>query len=255
VRQLEVTLTPASFLELQERPLKRATCVVFDVLRATSTMLEALANGASVIYPADGIPAALALKGRHPTALLAGERNGFKITPETTGGIPFDLGNSPREFTSARVAGRAIIMTTTNGTRALHACRGAGQTLVASFANLGAIASHIAFHLPDQLILVCSGTGEKAALEDTLGAGALLDRLWGHYEDRNTAIPDDSALIAYDLYRSHRTKIAKTVAECQNGRRLLSIPELADDVPLCLKADRLDVVGALGSDGAVRVWE
>ena len=253
MRIIEVTLGPPAFPELKQRPLDRSTCVVFDVLRATSTMLEALANGAHAIYPAEDIPAALALKKKYPQALLAGERHGLRITADLTGGIEFDLGNSPREFTSERVAGRSIIMTTTNGTRALAACHHAKTVLIGSFANLGALAAHLAFHLPEELILVCSGTGEKTALEDAVAAGALVDRLWPHYEDRTVASPDDSAFIVRDLYHATRKRLPSAIADSQNGRRLLAHAELRKDVPLCLKADRLDVIAAYDPSGAIKV--
>ena len=255
MRIIEVTLGPPAFPELKQRNLDRATCVVFDVLRATSTMLEALSNGAHAIYPAEDIPAALALKAKFPHALLAGERHGLRITGELTGGIEFDLGNSPREFGSERVAGKSIIMTTTNGTRALAACRHAKTVLIGSFANLGALAAHLTFHLPEELILVCSGTGEKTALEDAVAAGALVDRLWPHYEDRSVASPDDSAFIVRELFRSTNKRLSGVIADSQNGRRLLANSELRADVPICLKADRLDVIAAFETCGAIKVWE
>ena len=255
MRIIEVTFGPPAFPELKLRNLDRATCVVFDVLRATSTMLEALANGANAIFPAEDIPAALALKAKYPHALLAGERHGLRITGEMTGGIEFDLGNSPREFTAERIAGKSIIMTTTNGTRALAACRHAKTVLIGSFANLGVLAAHLTFHLPEELILVCSGTGEKTALEDAIAAGALVDRLWPHYEDRTVASPDDSAFIVRQLFHATRARLQGAIAESQNGRRLLAHPELKTDVPICLKADRLDVIAAFNTSGAIKVWE
>ncbi|HTI72009.1 MAG TPA: 2-phosphosulfolactate phosphatase [Candidatus Limnocylindria bacterium] len=255
MRKIEVTFGPPAFPELRQRCLNQATCVVFDVLRATSTMLEALSNGANAIFPAEDIPNALALKTQHPTALLAGERHGLRIGKDQTGGVDFDLGNSPREFTARRVAGRKIIMTTTNGTRALAACRHAGKVLIGSFANLGAMAAHLTFALPEELILVCSGTGEQTALEDALGAGALVDRLWPHYEDRSLGKPDDSAVMVRELYRATRKRLAQTIGESSNGRRLLSMDDLKADVPLCLEADRLDVIATLHSCGAIQVWE
>jgi 2-phosphosulfolactate phosphatase len=109
---LEVLFTPAEFSALSGRDLSEVHCIVFDVLRATSTMLTALANGASAIFPVREIPEALKLRAAHPSALLAGERDGVRIRAAQTGGVDFDLGNSPREFTRERVAGREIIMTT-----------------------------------------------------------------------------------------------------------------------------------------------
>ena len=122
---LEVLFAPAEFEALGARNLSNTVCVVFDVLRATTSMLTALASGAERVYPVREISDALALRTRLPqSALLAGERHGLRIRAAMTGGTDFDFGNSPREFTADRVAGKSIIMTTTNGTRALHACLG-----------------------------------------------------------------------------------------------------------------------------------
>jgi len=139
---LEVTFTPADFDALRDRDLSRTVCVVFDVLRATTSMTTALANGAAQVLPVREISQALGLKARHPDALLAGERHGARIRADQTGGVDFDLGNSPREFTPERVRGRTIIMSTTNGTRALQACAGAKRVFAGSLVGFGAFAKH-----------------------------------------------------------------------------------------------------------------
>src|SRR5271165_6662862 len=126
---LEVLFAPAEFAALRERDLTGTVCVVFDVLRATSSIVTALANGAAAVIPAAGIPEALALRRERADLLLAGEREGVRIRAHLTGGVEFDFGNSPREFTREKVAGRSIVITTTNGSRALRACAGAKAAL------------------------------------------------------------------------------------------------------------------------------
>lgn len=246
---LEVLLTPADFSALPQRDLSRTTCVVFDVLRATSTMLEALANGAEAIIPCFDIPEALEQRRRDPAILLAGERGGFRIGAAQTGGIEFDLGNSPREFTPERVAGRRIAMTTTNGTRALRAAATAREVIVASFANLGAVVAHLTAQPPEHLCVVCAGTGDHAAYEDTLGAGALIDRIWPLTAHARV---DDAAQIARNCFLAAQSDLVAAMQFARNGRRLLEIPELAADVPLCLTTDRLDFVATQDREGAVR---
>src|SRR5262245_17676042 len=108
LQTIEVLFSPAEFAALPRQNLGETTCVVFDVLRATSTMLTALANGAQAIIPVAEITEALAIRQRQPDVLLAGEREGLRIRAERTGGVDFDLGNSPREFTASRVQGRTI---------------------------------------------------------------------------------------------------------------------------------------------------
>src|ERR1039458_1792410 len=159
---LEVLFAPAEFALLGQRDLSQTVCVVFDVLRATSTMVTALGNGATAIAPVAEIAEALGIRLRQPEVLLAGERDGLRIEGHLTGGIGFDLGNSPREFTAARVRGRTIAITTTNGTRALRACAPAATVSLGSFLNLRATAEFIERQHPPHLLIVCSGTLERS---------------------------------------------------------------------------------------------
>jgi 2-phosphosulfolactate phosphatase len=252
MRRIEVLFTPIEFSALSPGRLSGTTCVVFDVLRATSTMLEALSQGALGIRPAGSIEEALELRRLHPQSLLAGEREGLRIRAAQANGTDFDLGNSPREFTAKAVGGREVIMTTTNGTRALKACRGAREVLIASFANIGAVAGHLLRQVPGELLLVCGGTLENASFEDALGAGALADRIGSQYGELSVGSPDDSATMAASLYRHHRAGLLESAALSRNGRRLLSHPDLAADIPLCLTLDRLDLVARLEADGVIR---
>ncbi|MEQ2010291.1 MAG: 2-phosphosulfolactate phosphatase [Limisphaerales bacterium] len=246
---LEVTFTPAEFTALRQRDLSQTVCVVFDVLRATSTMVTALANGAREIIPACEIAEAVALRQARPEVLLAGERDGVRILRAQTGSVDFDLGNSPREFTRKRVAGRSIVMTTTNGTRALQACRGARLVLVGSFLNLGALVGWLAREQPENLLVVCSGTHEEAAYEDALGAGALCDAVWSQFAAGHMA---DSAQLARETYLRGAADLLSAVAAANNARRLLALPDLRDDVPLCLQSDGANVLAEMATDGAVR---
>lgn len=247
--RLEVLLTPAEFARLPQRDLTQTACVVFDVLRATSTLLEALNNGAEAIWPVADIPTALDWRRRHPEVLLAGEREGLRIGAALTGGVEFDLGNSPGEFTRERVAGRSIVMTTSNGTRALEACRGAGAVLASSFGNLAATVAWLHRSGFDQLVIVGAGTLEHSALEDVLGAGALVERLWDWV---SAGWVDDAALVVRETYRARRNDLVEAAGSGRNGRRLLSLPELAADVPRCLIPDRFSFVAIRGPDGALR---
>jgi 2-phosphosulfolactate phosphatase len=246
---IEVLFAPAEYALLHERDLRQAVCVVFDVLRATSTMVTALANGATAIVPVAEIPEALSIQNRQPETLLAGERDGLRIGGHLTGGVEFDLGNSPREFTASRVGGRTIAMTTTNGTRALRACAPAAAVLLGSFLNLRATAEALEQQRPDHLLLVCSGTLDQAAYEDLLGAGALCDLLWPMYGDGAVA---DSARIARQLFQIGQNDLLAAVAQSRNGRRLLAQPDLREDVPFCLQRDLFRLSAELGKDGVVR---
>jgi len=247
-RTLEVLFTPAEFAALRARDLSRTTCVVFDVLRFTSTIVTALANGAAAVIPVAEIAEALALKRRQPDVLLGGERNGLRIRANLTGGTDFDLGNSPREYTVAKVAGKTIVATTTNGARAVRACAGAKAVLVCSFLNLGATAWRLQAQPPANLLLVCSGTRDQAAYEDALAAGALCDSLWRLYQDGQIA---DSAQIARQLYLQAPADLTGVPQHSRNARRLLALPELRDDVAFCLQRDVFNLVARVDNSGRV----
>jgi 2-phosphosulfolactate phosphatase len=246
---LEVLFAPAEYSQMQERDLRQTVCVVFDVLRATSTMVTALGNGAAAIQPVAEISEALVLRQHHPEILLAGERDGVRIEANLTGGVSFDLGNSPSEFTTPKVKGKTIAMTTTNGTRALMAGAPASAVLLGSFLNLRATAQFIESRAPVHLLLVCSGTLDQAAYEDILGAGALCDLIWPKY---STGAVADSAHIARRLYRLEQTDLLSAVSQSRNGRRLMAHPELRADVPFCLQRDLFSLVAQLGRDGLIR---
>ena len=193
MKGLEVLFTPADFSALAPQDLTQTCCVVFDVLRATSSMVTALGNGAQAILPVGEIADAILARERLRDVLLAGEREGVKIDASLTGGDSFDLGNSPREFTAAKVSGKTIVMTTTNGTRALKACGHASRVFVASFLNLAATAKAIRNCRPSALLVICSGTFEQAAYEDVLGAGALCDALWDMFPELHADSAPDRA--------------------------------------------------------------
>jgi 2-phosphosulfolactate phosphatase len=248
-RSIEVLFSPAESAALAQRDLSRTACVVLDILRATTTMMTALANGAEAIVPVAEIPEALAVKARRPEVLLAGERDGLRIRADQTGGIDFDLGNSPREFLPEKVRGKTIVMTTTNGTRALRACAHAETVLIGSFLNLRAVMNWIRRELPVHLLLVCSGTHNQAALEDTLAAGALCERLWPYYASGQVA---DSAEIARRVYPLLQSDLLGAMKHSRNGQRLLNHPELRGDVYFCVQRETLNFVAGLQADGTVR---
>lgn len=245
---IEVLFAPAEFRAFRQRDVSDTTCVVFDVLRATSVFVTALANGAKAIIPVEDISEALDFRRQRPDVLLGGERNGLRITSVLTGGVDFDFGNSPRECTPERVRGKTVVSTTTNGTLALRACAHAKRTFVGSFLNLGAIAEALTNDLPTRLTLVCAGTGENVALEDILAAGALCERLMttcDNFEER------DSASIAHRLFVATRNELSAAVCASQNARRLLEDTDLRDDVEYCLQVDPFKVAPILDKAGLV----
>jgi len=242
--KIDTLLTPAELPALARRDLRGTACVVFDILRATSTFVTALQNGAHAVIPVSEIAEAVEFRKRLPAVLLAGERDGLKIRAAQSGGIDFDFGNSPREFRPEKVRGKTIVSTTTNGTRALRACAGAKIILAASFLNLGATAKFLNQSPPEEILLVCAGTGEGVALEDVLAAGALAGLVGGEFSDATE--------IASRTFLSAKNDLAAVIAGSQNARRLLAIPELRADVAFCSQRDIFKSVAVMSADGAIR---
>ena len=266
---LETILSPAELPAVARRDLRGTACVVFDILRATSTFVTALHNGAAAIIPVSEISEAVAFRKsevrsqKSELILLGGERDGVRISAN---GIDFDLGNSPREFRPERVRGKTIVSTTTNGTRALRACAGAQCVVASSFLNLAATVKFLQQKHFAEVLLVCAGTGEGVADEDVLAAGALIELLVGRdsVEPKSTgeevrarrslAPPgeiSESSRLALEKFAAAKEDLAAAIGAAQNGRRLLANPDLRDDVAFCAQRDVFNVVAVM-TDGALR---
>jgi 2-phosphosulfolactate phosphatase len=233
----DVVLSPPEIDLLPQRDLPGSVAVVFDVLRATSTMITALGNGASGIWPVRSIEEAWALKEKRPAALLGGERNGDRIEG-------FDLGNSPLEYRE-NIRGREIISTTTNGTVALRAVDHAASVLAGSLLNIGAIAAHLGALPARDILVVCAGTFREAALEDILAAGMLISLL------PNLRLTD-SAQLALALYRQEEGDLPAALRRARNGRALIGKGREAE-VDWCAQASLFPILAAMNSEGCVRV--
>ena len=246
---VEAVLTPAELPALSRRDLSQTTCVVIDVLRATSAMLTALRNGALEIHAVAEIGEALAIKNKIPDALLAGERHGARILRDLTGSIDFDLGNSPRDFSASAVSGRPIIWTTTNGTRALQASAHAERVLLGALINLQATANLLDHLHPVHLMMVCAGTREDPAFEDIFAAGALIDLL----KSRDTPMEcKDSAQVAWRTFCQCGDDRTALIEGSLNARALLENPGLAPDVPICLELNGVPLNAQMDRAGVIR---
>ena len=246
----DAVLIPAEFPALSARDLRDTTCVVIDVLRATSSMITALANGAREIFPVAEIAEALAMKQRFPDFLLAGERHGLRIQASLTGSMDFDLGNSPREFTAANVAGHSIIWTTTNGTRALRACESSESVILASLLNLDTVVDHLQKIMTPRLIFVCAGTIDAAAFEDIFTAGALISELRSRGVDIECS---DAAQVAWRSFRDTGNDRDALIQASSNARKLLANPDLIADVAICLSLNTVRLNALMDRGGRVFV--
>jgi 2-phosphosulfolactate phosphatase len=241
--KLDVFFTPGELagLELPER------VVVVDVLRATSTIVTALASGARAMVPVGTVDEAarMAQNIGRDTVLLCGERRGLPIEG-------FDLANAPPEFTAERVAGKSLVMTTTNGTRAFLAVaerrtgQGDGEAnviLAGSFLNLSAIIGRLAAAdgsgsegVP--AAIVCAGREGRFALEDAVCAGAMVR---GLAEAGASLELNDGAMAARSLAGRHMRDLHVVLERTAAGRHLESIGR-GEDLAFCATVDRTDIV-------------
>jgi 2-phosphosulfolactate phosphatase len=231
--RVDVALTPAAVVP---GALAGATALVIDVLRASTSMITALANGCLGLVPVAEVDEARRRVAGLAGALLAGERGGDP--PEG-----FDLGNSPLEFTRPRVGGRTIVFTTSNGTRALIAARPATTIGVAGFANLSAAADW-ALGQGRSIVVVCAGELGAPSVEDEVCAGLLVDRVL--YQQAG-AVPGPAARAALDAGRPYVKDLARLGHDSPHARRLASRGR-GPDVAACLALDGFALVPIYRAD-------
>lgn len=206
----------------------RATAVVVDVLRATSVLTLARLHGARAILPAATPEEALALRARHPGALLCGERDGRRIAG-------FDLGNSPFEYGFETVGGRTLVFASTNGSQALLAARGARRRVLGAFVNASAVLETVAGD--EEVAIVCSGKLGGYALEDAALAGWLVERLAA----RGARVAGAAAAFARRTAPRDAADVRAAVQGASHGRYLRSLgPGYARDVEFCAALDTIE---------------
>jgi 2-phosphosulfolactate phosphatase len=212
-------------------PLAGVTAVVIDVVRASTTIVAALAGGARAVVPVASPEDARArgFDWRDGPVLLGGERGG---NPPSG----FDCGNSPAEYTPARVAGRTVLFTTTNGTRALLAVAGARRVAVGGFVNATAVARWADAEPGGDVLLVCAGERGRFCLEDAVCAGLLVARL-----DPEKETLTDAARAAGALWDRYAGDLGTMLADATWAQALVAQGRAAD-LPLCVALDAYDVV-------------
>lgn len=205
------------------------TVVVVDILRATSCMTTAFAHGIDSITPFAKLEECLTMKSKG--FYTAGERDGKKVDG-------FDLGNSPFEYMDPRLKEKKIAFTTTNGTQAIEKSKAAQEVIIGSFLNLSSVVRHLLF-TKNNILIVCAGWKGKVNLEDTLFAGALVEKLKNHIE------PDcDSPLAAQHLYNCAKNDMVKFLSTSSHVKRLAKL-NIKKDIEFCLTPDQYQVVPVL----------
>ncbi|MEJ7557406.1 MAG: 2-phosphosulfolactate phosphatase [Pedobacter sp.] len=216
-KRLEVCLTPA-LLDLYS--IEDSIVVVIDILRATSSIVYGIDNGATAIIPVAQVEDCLAYADQG--FLLAAERNGEVVQG-------YDFGNSPFSYAKDKVAGKTIVLTTTNGTKALHLARErAHQVVIGSFLNLEALCSWIKLQ-NKSVLLLCAGWKDNFNLEDTLFAGAVISELKQHFNHF-----DDASVAAEDLYQLAKPDLRAYINKSSHSHRLAAL-NIEEDVKFCLQ--------------------
>ena len=212
--------------------------LVIDTLRMTSVAAVALANGCAGLKVVCEVDEARALAAQ-TGALLGGERGAVKIPG-------FDFSNSPLEYTRERVSRRRLVMTTTNGTRAIRSALAARPLYLASLVNASAAAD--ALRGEESACIVLAGTVGRFSLEDAVTAGAVIDRL-----DPSNQL-DDMALAARALYRQARGDLHAFLSPVHHYQRLAELG-FSGDLQLCLSEDAAPALPRLQDDGWFRAAE
>lgn len=217
--------------KLYDNALSGSTVIVIDVLRCTTSIICAVMNGASKVIPAREAGDAVAFAGRigAKDCVLGGERGGVRL-PD------FRLGNSPSEYSAANVRGKTVIISTSNGTGAIHDVRSANTVLIGAMINRSAVAERAAA-LDGDVLIVCAGTAGAVSADDICAAGSIIDAVCSLRDD--CALSDIAYLsrFLYGAWRSGEFDLSKTA----HYSRLTQLG-FGEDLRFCLQEDITDVV-------------
>ncbi len=204
--------------------------VIIDVFRATSTIATALFNGAAKVIPVNDVAKCIELGNATPNSITAGERDGKIIDGLSNG-------NSPAEYPRSFIEGKTLVLTTTNGTKLLHIAlkNGADEVITGSFPNLSAVCDHLKLQNKN-VVLACSAWKDKFNLEDTLFAGAVINRI-----KENFTIHCDSSLMAEEMYLLHKHEMKNFIRRTTHWHRLAAFG-LEKDLEYCVSEDVANIL-------------
>jgi len=234
--ELSVCLSPALI------PLYKVEdyiVVIIDIFRATSSICYGIENGAEAIIPVSQVEECAAYREVEPGYLLAAERDGKVVEG-------FDFGNSPFSYTKEKVACKTVVLTTTNGTHALHLSRSAKKIVIGSFLNLTALSEWLKVQ-DENILLVCAGWKNNFNLEDTLFAGAVVEQV-----KALDFTLDDSAIAANDLYQMGKDDINEYLKKTSHSERLKKLG-IEKDIEFCLQVDLTTAIPILKGESLVRL--
>lgn len=237
LKTLDVFFSAGSFHETE---LRDKIVVVIDVLRASSTIVTALLNGAKGVIPVEdmGEASRISQSVDSDNLLLCGEKDGIKIEG-------YDLGNSPLEYTKETVGGKTLVFNTTNGTKAIKKGVGADRLIIASFLNLSTVVSELKAADKD-IILVCAGWRGRLGLEDLLLAGAIIYHLG---DQQGASDLRDGSKVALGIYEKYREDLYGVLSNSNHAVRLKNIAG-EEDIRYCSQIDTCTLLPEL-NDGII----
>lgn len=235
MKSIEVCFSPFH-IPLYE--LTKKAVVVIDVYRATSAIVSALGNGVEQIIPVSTVDEAKQYKAKG--YISAAERKGAIVDG-------FDLGNSPIGFAKPELKGETVVLSTSNGTKALLKAQNAKEIIVGAFLNMQAVVDYLQEN-HNQVMFLCAGWRDRFNLEDTLVAGAMAELL---LETGQWKTECDSTLAAMRLWNSAESDIPAFMKDASHTNRLAHL-NLGDDITYCNKKNEFDVV-PIYREGAIRL--
>lgn len=222
---IEVCYTPQAYNLFHK---DESIVVVIDIFRATSAIVTAFYNGVSKMIPVATVDEAKEY-----------QKNGYMAAAERDGEVieGFELGNSPFGYMNNKVKGKTIAISTTNGTQAIEASRKASKILVGSFLNLDVLCEYLSAQKKD-VILVCAGWKNKFNLEDTIFAGAIVQKLT---TESGFEITCDSAIASKHLYNTAKADLYDFLSNSSHRNRLAKL-DLERDIKYCLTPNQCPVI-------------
>ncbi|MDI3472306.1 MAG: 2-phosphosulfolactate phosphatase [Thermotogaceae bacterium] len=228
--------TKVIYYEKEKNPDTNYTTVIVDILRASSSITTLLSNGALWVKPVMSIEEAFNIKEKSPDVLLAGEKNALKIEG-------FDFGNSPTEFLNNDFKGKKIVLTTTNGTKAVLNHRDNFEVLIGCFLNINALIDYL--KIRENILLVCSGSHGEFSLEDFLFCGRLIVNLT---KNCNVESMDDASKLALKAAQLLGNELLPYAKESMHAKVLVS-KGFEKDVDFCLKENVFSTIPILTDEG------
>ena len=233
----------AAFNHVLDKDIRDRTVIVVDTLRATSSVVTAMGNGCREVIPVADVNDAINVShtmGSH--TLLGGERDSNRIAG-------FDLGNSPLEYTRDKVEGKAVVMTTTNGTEAMLRTRTCFKALIGAMINDHAVAK-AAYELGRDVTILCAGNNRKLSLEDILTAGSIISVMQELAKADGTELDmDDLGYLSVMFFQQNKDNLKNALVGCEHYKKLVK-NGYDQDVEYCCKRNLLQIVPVF-ADGVV----